>query len=143
MSRHQSSSLLLVLLSLLAARGLVPEALDPWRAWVAFKEFARQVAEKPDHGVSVQVDPLGDRQPLHLFFTRQVLESAGDRLEPAGAVVVELVFAPRRRTPLEWREWSFDHGSFDRFVDAVEQYPLVADLLVTRPISSAVYWKDA
>ena len=143
MSNHQPTHLVVALLTLVAARGLVPESLDPWRGWVTFKEFARQVAEVPDPGVSVQVDPVEDRLPLHLYFSRQVLVPVGDRLEPVGAVVCEFVFAPRRHRPLEWREWSYDHPTFDRFVDAVEQYPLFADLLVTRPLSSAIYWKEA
>jgi hypothetical protein len=28
------------------------------------------------------------------------------------------------------------------FVDMVEQHPLFADLLVTRPLGSAVYWEE-
>lgn len=143
MGRHQSSALLAALLSLFAARGLAPEALDPWRAWVVFKQFAREYAEHPDHGISVQIDPVGDRRPIHLFFTRQVLAPEGDRLEPVGAVACEFIFAPRRRTPPEWREWSFDHATFERFVDAIEQHPLFADLLLTRPLSTAVYWEEA
>ena len=143
MSRHQSPFLLAALLGLLAARGLAADALDPWRGWVVFKQFAREVSEAPDQGVSVQLDPVDDRDPLHLYFVRQVLAPDGDRLEPLGAVVCEFVFAPRRRRPLEWREWSFDHPTFDRFVDTVEQRPIFADLLVTRPLRSAVYWEEA
>ncbi len=143
MHSPSSSSLLVVLLGLLAARGLQPDALDPWDAWVTFKDFARQVAVEPDHGVSVQVNPAGDRLPVHLCFTQQVLVPEGDRLEPAGAVIVEFVFAPRRRTPLAWHAWSFDHPTFEEFVDAVERNALVADLLVTKPLSSALYWLEA
>ena len=46
--------LLQFFLGVLAAQGLAAEALDPWRGWVAFKEFARRAAEEPDSGVSVQ-----------------------------------------------------------------------------------------
>ena len=143
MSNHQSSVLLAALLSILATRGLDPEALDPWRGWIAFKQFAREAAEQVDHGVTVQIAPAGDRRPIHLFFVRQVLVSDGGRLEPVGGVACELVFAPRRHTPREWREWSFDHPTFERFVDIVEQHPLFADLLLTRPVSTAVYWEEA
>jgi len=143
MSRHQSSALLAALLALFTARGLAPEALDPWRGWVVFKQFAREYAEQPDQGVSVQIDPVGDRRPIHLFLVRQVLAPEGDRLAPVGAVACEFVFAPRRRMPRELREWSFDYPTFDRFVDAVEQHPLFADLLLTPPLSTAVYWKEA
>jgi hypothetical protein len=143
MTRHQSSTLLAALLALFAARGLAPEALDPWRAWVVFKQFARDYSELPDHGVSVQIDPVGPRGPIHLFFVRQVLARAGGRLEPVGGVACELVFASGRRTPKEWREWTFDHLSFERFVDAVEQHPAFADLLLTSPIHTAVYWQHA
>lgn len=143
MSSSQSSVLLAALLAILAAHSLESDALDPWRGWVAFKEFARRFDEQPDHGVSVQIAPAGDNLPIHLYFVRQVLISAGNRLEPVGCVACEFVFAPRRHTPREWREWSFDHSTFERFVDAVEQHPLVADLFVTRPLSSAVYWEEA
>ena len=143
MSDHQSSVLLAALLAILAAHSLDANALDPWRGWLAFKEFARQVDELPDHGISVQIAPAGDHLPIHLFFVRQVLVREGDRFEPAGCVACEFVFAPRRHTPMEWSEWTFDHATFERFVDVVEQNPLLADLLVTRPLSSSVYWEEA
>ena len=140
MSRYQSSYLLALLLSILAARGLAAESMDPWRGWVAFKEFARRTAEMPDQGVSVQIAPADDR--IHLFFGRQILVPERNRLEPAGAVVCEFEFAPRRRTAAGWQAWSFDCPTFERFVDLVEQHPPFADLLVTRPLRSAVYWEE-
>jgi hypothetical protein len=143
MSNQRSSVLLAALLGILAAHSLDANALDPWRGWVAFKEFARQCDELPDQGISVQIATAGDHLPVHLFFIRQVLVREGDRLEPAGCVACEFVFAPRRQTPREWCEWTFDHATFERFVDVVEQNPLVADLLVTRPLSSFVYWEEA
>ena len=143
MSKHQSSVLLAALFAILTAHGLDPDALDPWRGWLAFKEFARTYDEQPDPGISVQIAPAGDHLPIHLYFIRQVLVQEGDRLEPAGAIACEFVFAPRRHAPREWREWSFDHSSFERFVDTVEQHPVVADLFVTRPMSSAVFWEEA
>jgi hypothetical protein len=82
MRRPRPAQLLGLLLTLLAARGLAPEALDPWRAWVVFKEFARASAEDTDH------------------------------------------------------------ASFARFVDIVEQDPVVADLLVGRALASRVSWVD-
>lgn len=143
MSNRQSMVLLAALLGIFAARGLSSDALDPWRSWIAFKQFAREYQEQPDPGLSVQVAPDGDRRPVRLFLVRQILVPKDDRLEPIGGVACEFEFAPRRWTPRAWAEWSFDHPSFDRFVDAVEQYPLFADLLVTRPIRTGVYWQDA
>ena len=143
MAAHRSKYLLAALLGILAARGLSPESMDAWRGWVAFKEFARQVDEFPDPGISVQIAPLGDRLPIRLFLLRQVAERENDRLEPVGGVVCEFWFAPRRHTPREWDAWSFDCADFERFVDTVEQHPIFADLLVTRPLQSAVYWEEA
>ena len=143
MSAHRASHLVAAFLTLLATRGLDAETLDPWRGWVAFKQFAREVAEYPDPGVSVQLFPVGNGREARLAFVRQVLEPVGDRLEPVGGVICDFTFAPRRRTPREWRAWSFDYASFDRFVDVVEQHPVVSDLLVTRPLDSAFYWEDA
>ena len=143
MSTNRSTYLLAAMLGVLAARGLEPETLDPWRGWVAFKQFAREAAEAPDPGVSVQIEPLGHRSPIHLFFLRQAVVPDGNRLEPIGGVVCEFVFAPRRRTPRYWQAWSFDSPTFERFVDVVEQCPLFADLMVTRPLGSAVYWENA
>jgi len=143
MSAHQSKYLIAALLGVIAARGLAPEALDPWRGWIAFKQFAREVSEQPDPGVSVQIAPLGDRLPIRLFLLRQVMAPEDKRLEPEGGVVCEFCFAPRRRTPAEWAAWSFDSPDFDRFVDVVEQHPLFGELLTTRPLMSAVYWEDA
>ena len=142
MTTHRSTLLLASLLSLLASHGLASDSLAPWRTWVVFKQFARSVAETTDPGVSVQVDPA-DGRSLHLFMTRQVLERVGDRLEPVGAVVCEFTFAPRRHRPLAWQEWSFDHPTFERFVDAVERTALFSDLMVTRPLSSSVSWEEA
>jgi len=143
MSTNRSTYLLAAMLGVLAARGLGPETLDPWRGWMAFKQFAREVAETPDPGVSVQIQPLGHRGPIRLYLLRQVVTLEGKRLEPTGGVVCEFTFAPRRRLPRRWEAWSFESATFERFVDVVEQYPLFADLMVTRPRESAVYWEDA
>ena len=143
MSANKSAYLLAALLSVLATRGLAPEALDPWRGWVAFKQFVRQVDEEPDPGVSVQISALGDRRPIQLVFVRQVLVRRGDRLEPVGGVACEFWFAQRRTTPSAFEAWSFDSPSFERFVDLVEQHPMFEDLLATQPLASAVYWQDA
>ena len=143
MSANRSSYLLAALLGLLAAHGLHPEGLDPWRGWVTFKQFVREVDELPDPGISVQIMPLGDRAPVQLAFVRQVLAPTRSRLEPVGGVVCAFMFAPQRRTPAEWRVWSFDSVSLERFVDLVEQHPVFSDLIATRPLASEVYWEDA
>jgi hypothetical protein len=143
MSANKSAYLLAALLSVLTARGLAPETLDPWRGWVAFKQFVRDVDEEPDPGVSVQINVLGRRRPIQLVFVRQILVAQGRRLEPVGGVVCEFWFAPRRRTPASFEAWSFDSPSFERFVDLVEQHPFFEDLLATRPLTSAVFWQDA
>jgi hypothetical protein len=140
---HQSSYLLVVLMGMLSPQAFADAPTDPWHGWKVFKEFARAVHEEPDPGISVQVDPVGEREELHLFFVRQVVARKGDELVPSGAVVCEFVFAPRRRRPLEWREWSFEHPSFESFVDAVEQHPVVSELFVTNPLRSQVYVTEA
>jgi|SRR5687768_7485803 len=142
MGAHKSAYLVAALLSILAARGLDAETIDPWRGWVAFKQFAREIGEEPDPGVSVQLFHVEDGG-VRLAFVRQVLEPVGDRLEPIGGVICDFTFAPRRRPMRDWRVWSFDYTSFDRFVDVVEQHPGVSDLFVTRPLDSAVYWEEA
>jgi hypothetical protein len=142
MTTPRSRHLLATLLALLAARGLASEGLDAWRGWVVFKQFAREVAEQPDPGVSVQI---ASRSPgdVRLYFLRQVLEPRGGRLEPVGGVVCEFSFARHLRPPADWEEWSFDHPTFERFVDAVEQHPAFADLVTERPLDSEVYWEEA
>jgi hypothetical protein len=142
MSIPRSRYLLATLLALLAARGLGAEGLDPWRGWIIFKQFAREVVEEPDPGVSVQITSrsAGD---VRLYFLRQVLERDGDRFEPVGGVVCEFSFARHLRPPADWEEWSFDHPTFERFIDAVEQHPAFADLVTERPLASDVYWEDA
>jgi hypothetical protein len=143
MSAHKSAYLVAAFLSILATRGLDAETLDPWRGWVAFKQFAREVAEEPDPGISVQLFPVANGGAVRLAFVRQVLEPIGDRLESVGGVICDFTFALRRRPMRDWRVWSFDYASFDRFVDVVEQHPGVSDLFVTRPLDSAVYWEEA
>jgi len=142
MSTPRSRYLLVTLLTLLAARGLAADCLDPWRGWVAFKEFSRQVAEQPDPGVSVQITSASEGD-IRLYFLRQQLERDGDWLQPVGGVVCELSFAVRARAPADWEAWSFDYASFERFVDVVEQHPDFADLVVQQPIATDVYWRSA
>jgi hypothetical protein len=142
MTKPRAQYLLATLLGLLAARGLGADDLDPWRGWVVFKQFARQVAEQPDPGVSVQIAPADDDE-IRLYFLRQVLQPAAGRLEPVGGVVCEFSFAPRWRAVSNWDAWSFDYPDFDHFVDAVEEHLAFADLVTERPIASDVRWEDA
>ncbi len=139
---HRPHYLLPMLLGLLAARGIAPDAMDPWRGWLVFKQYARIVDEVPDPGVSVQLFRHAD-ETASLVFLRQVLELDGDRLEPAGGTVCEMVFPPGAASGPEWDFWSFDYSSFERFVDRVEQHPAFVDLMPRRPEWSDVYWKEA
>ena len=142
MSTPRSRCLLAALLALLASRGLGAEGLDPWRGWVVFKQFAREMTEEGDPGVSVQISaqPLDDTR---LYFIRQVLAKRGRWMHPVGGVVCEFAFDASLRPVEDWGEWSFDHSTFERFVDAVEQHPHFADLVTERSRFSRVYWKDA
>ena len=135
--------LLPLFLFTLSTHGLVPEALDPWRGWLAFKEFARAVQETPDPGVSVQFTNRTEERRTRLLFARQDVVDMGGWLTPTGAVVCEFTFRWRARSAAVWDRWSFDYGSFERFVDTVEQEPVFQDLIVTPPVRSAVYWEDA
>lgn len=143
MSTSRPQFLLATLVALLAARGLSPETLDPWRGWVSFKQFAREVTEVPDHGVSVQITTIGRSDAVRMYFLRQVLSQKGDRLEPVGGVVCEFTFPARESPPSEWEAWSFDSSTFERFVDLVEQHPAFARLMNQRPVATSVYWEDA
>lgn len=134
--------LVTALLGILAARGMTADAIDPWRGWIAFKHFARVVAEVPDPGVSVQLLPQADGS-ASLMFLRQVVEGNAEGLEPIGGVVCELRFPAGAVKRRGWEFWSFDHPTFERFVDRVEQHPPFADLVLRRPEWSAVYWEDA
>lgn len=164
--------LLQFFLGVLAAQGLAAEALDPWRGWVAFKEFARRAAEEPDAGISVQftrtLRPAADGHAATLVFLRQAVEREADWLSPVGGVVAEFRFAgaalsaaaaevhavgeprPWRIPPppdiagrKHWDLWSYDFPTFERFVDAVEQQPEFQVLVVQRPLRSYVYWEEA
>ena len=139
---HRSVYLLQMLLSLFAARGLAPERLDPWRAWVTFKQYVRIVDEVPDPGVSVQVIHHPD-QACSLVFLRQALEPDGDWLEPMGGVVCEFRYPSANATGPSWELWSFDSSSFERLVDRVEGNSSFVDLMSKRPTSSSVYWQEA
>ena len=134
--------LLSALLLTLGAHGLSPEALDPWRGWITFKEFVRAVAERPDAGVSVQFTPAEEESPARLVFLRQEAEIEDGELTPRGGIICEFTFAEAPADVPAWERWSFDHASFERFVDIVEQEPSFQDLLVTRPLTSAVYWQE-
>lgn len=136
-------TLLSAFLLTLATHGLGPEGLDPWRGWIAFKEYARAVHEVPDPGVSVQYTRMAEHGRTRLLFLRQVTTREPGWLAPVGGVVCEFAFPRTRHRAPAWDRWSFDHSSFDRFVDIVEQEPIFQDLLVTRPIRSDVYWERA
>lgn len=140
---HQAGYLIQMLLTIIAGRGLAPESLDPWRAWVAFKQFARMVDEAPDPGVSVQLTRNRRARTVNLFLVRQAVEPEADRLEPTGGVVVELTFDDPGSPGPDQEFWSFDYGSFERFVDVVEQTPEIADRFTQVPRGSKVYWEDS
>src|SRR4026208_329520 len=140
---RRASTLLAMLLGMLGARGLAEQALDSWRAWVVFKQYARLVGETPDPGVSVQILRHHSRK-ASLFLVRQVVEPEGDDwLEPVGGVVCELNFKDPPATATNFEAWSFDSTTFSRFVDVIEQHPGFADLIARRPDTTAVYWEDA
>ena len=137
------NQLLSVLLLTLAAHGLAPEPLDPWRGWVAFKEYARAVHEEPDPGLSVQFTRQTEDGHSRLLFLRQAMQADSDgALTPVGGVVCEFTFPSKQRSAPSWDRWSFDYATFERFVDIVEQEPDFQDLIVTRPLHSAVYWEE-
>ena len=140
---RRSSTLLPCFLGLLAARGLAPEALDTWRAWIVFKQYARAVAETPDPGVSVQIECRPGSSTAHLYFVRQVVEPDEDWLRPVGGVVCEFSFSNAPASATTFEAWSFDWRSFERFVDVVEAHPGFADLVGRRPVASTVYWEEA
>ena len=140
---HRASYLLQLFLSLLSARGLAVEAVDAWRGWVTFKQYARIVHEIPDPGVSVQIAPDRASDEVRVFFLRQAVEPEGNWLRPVGGVVCELTFSEPNVRAASFEFWTFDYGTFERFVDVVEQTPAFAELMVRRPTRSAVYWEDA
>jgi hypothetical protein len=137
------TTLLSTLLVAIAAHGLASEALTPWRSWVVFKEFARDVAESPDPGVSVQITRDNPEGSVSLILVRQVVEPIGDWLEPTGGVVCEMKFPRGRKHVAEWEVWSFESPSFDRFVDLVESNADFQELVVNAPWDSSVYWLEA
>ena len=135
--------LLPLFLLTLASHGLAATTLDPWRGWLAFKEFARATQETPDPGVSVQFTRTTERGERCLVFVRQTVSAEDGWLTPIGGVACELSFPPVRHSPASWDRWSFDYSSFDRFVDVVEQEPVFQDLMATRALRSRVYWEPA
>lgn len=140
---NRGPRLLEILLLALAAHGLGAEALDPWRGWVVFKQYAREAAEVPDPGVSVQVTVDREDETISLVFLRQEVVQEGGWLVPTGGVVCEFVFGLDQRRAMDWEVWSFEAPTFDRFVDLVEEHGTVQDLFVTRPVRSLVYWREA
>jgi hypothetical protein len=100
--------LLETLLLAIAAHGLTPETLTPWRGWILFKEYVRSVAESPDPGVSVQISRDDADKTVSLIFVRQVVEPIDDWLEPIGGVVREITFQLGGKRLLERDVWSFD-----------------------------------
>lgn len=135
-----SSYLLQMLLAVLATNGVMPEVAEPWDTWRGFKQFVRIVDEVPDPGVSVQLYREGES--ANLVFLRQVVEGPGDWLEPVGGVVCELRFSNFVGTGEEWEIWTFDFPSLETFVDAAEQHPDFADLMIRFPEDGSVFWQS-
>lgn len=135
--------LLNTLLLAIAAHGLTPETLTPWRGWILFKEYAQSVAESPDPGVSVQISRDDADATVSLIFVRQVVEPIDDWLEPIGGVVCEMTFRQSNRRLLEWDAWSFDAPTLERFADVVEASFALEELVGTKPLISSVYWLEA
>jgi len=135
--------LLETLLLAIAAHDLAPDALTPWRGWVVFKEYVRNVLESPDPGVSVQIARDDTAGTVSLIFLRQVVEQSGDWLQPIGGVVCEMIFRQGRKRMYEWEAWSFEAPSFERFVDLVEDSTVFEELAVTKALQSWVYWIEA
>jgi len=127
----------------LGTHGLDPALMDSWRAWIAFKAFARLVAEAPDPGVSVQITRIYPDEPVSIILLRQVVEADDGYLEPTGGVVCELLFAAPRAALPDVEFWSFDCPSFEQFVDRVEQDPLFSELVLSPVLQSDVYWREA
>lgn len=135
--------LLKAFLLALASHGLAAESVKPWRAWLVFKEYARSVAETPDPGVSVQIARNENEGTVSLIFMRQVVEPLEHWLEPVGGVVCEMTFEQGRRPFPEFDIWSFDAPDFGRFVDIVESSLDFEHLILTKPLTSSVYWLEA
>jgi hypothetical protein len=142
---QHASSLLQLLLTLLAVNGVAPDAADPWRGWRTFKQYVRIADEVPDPGVSVQVIRDVGGGGTSLVFLRQLLEQEGAWLEPVGGVVMEFFYPPGAAADHfpEWELWSFDHDTFERFVDCVELHEEFAHLMLQRPQRTRVYWLEA
>ena len=126
----------------IAAHGLSPDALTPWRGWLVFKEFVREEVETPDPGVSVQIARDDADGTVSLIFVRQVVEVTDDWLQPIGGVICELTFPQRSKKMPEWETWSFEAPSFERFVEFVEGTGAFQELAVSTPIRSSVYWVE-
>ena len=126
----------------IAAHGLSPDALTPWRGWLVFKEFVREAVETPDPGVSVQIARDDADGTVSLIFVRQVVEVTDDWLQPTGGVVCEITFPQSSKKMAEWEAWSFEAPSFERFIDLVEGTAAFQELAVSIPLRSSVYWVE-
>jgi hypothetical protein len=134
--------LLETLLLAIAAHGLTPETLTPFRGWLLFKEYARSVAESPDPGVGVQISRDDAHGTVSLIFVRQVVEPVGDWLDPIGGVVCEFTFQQGKKRIAGWDLWSFEAPTFERFVSVVECSTAFEELFGARHLASSVYWLD-
>src|SRR5213594_3531684 len=89
---HQASYLLQLLLSLLSARGLAAQAVDAWRGWVTFKQYARIIHEVPDPGVSVQITPERGSDEVRLVSFVRSWSRVGTGSSPWAALFVNSRF---------------------------------------------------
>ena len=131
----------------LAAAGLTEEALDPWRAWKAFKTFARVPVEDVVDDVTVQygLERAEDgQQHVALLLSREFSErNAEEGADPVCHLGCELLYAADALAHApEGEYWTQDYASFQQFVDQVESAEGFQLLMNAMPLASSLFREE-
>jgi hypothetical protein len=125
---------------LLATQSLLPERLDPWSGWRAFKDFLRQEVD----GVYDAAAVLFERETegVSMFLVRQFSQredrskEAEDKL--VGRLIIEFQYNVQ---PLPDEEvWTLDYRTLEEWASVVEGTSSFQTLVNQRPRFTDVYY---
>jgi len=134
------------LVARLAAAGLTPEALDPWRAWKVFKRSLDSEVEGVYDAAAFQCGRFEDEDGGESFYAclvRQFSRWEDEEDAPIRRVVMELRYRPAD-IPLDvpTEVWTHDFPTRADFATVVEGLPQFQAAMSAVPTHTEVYGEE-
>jgi hypothetical protein len=124
----------------LATQSLLPERLDPWSGWRAFKDFLRQEVDGVYDAAAVLFER--ENEGVSMFLVRQfseredVGEDAEDQL--VGRLIVEFQYDVQALPDEE--VWTLDYPTLEEWASVVESTRSFQTLVNQQPRFTDVYY---